>query len=193
MEFRSLVKLYEEGFPENERKPIALLRPMLANERYHFLFATERERSIGFAIVCELSGGAAALLEYIAVAPNSRGRGLGQRMFLAAAKAVCALLIEVESDRAEGSDRFWRMRRKRFYRSLGARELQSLSWIMPPVMATPPPPMEMMVLATGANTIALDQLRQWLVSIYVDVYGRSRNDRRLDTMLSVLPDEVQLV
>jgi GNAT superfamily N-acetyltransferase len=194
--FCDLVKLYEQSFPESERKPVAALRSMLATEGYHFLVAKEHGCLTGFMIVRAL-GDSAALLEYLAVAPAQRGRGLGSRILLAAAEAITppplTLLVEVESDRKDAPDRAERTRRKRFYRSLGARELVNLGWIMPPVAAEPPPAMEMLAFATDATFIPKDQLRQWLTNIYVHVYGQSPDDPRLEAMLSDLPDEVTLL
>lgn len=196
-EFSDLLSLYEEAFPGSERKPVDVLRRMLAVEQYYFLLATEREVTVGFAIARVLSGGAAALLEYMAVAPSQRRRGIGAQIVLAAARAVnsppVALLLEVESDHLESPERLLRARRKQFYRSLGARELCELSWIMPPVTATPPPAMEMMVLASAANSVQREALRRWLVDIYVDVYGQSAHDLRIEAMMKGLPEEVGLI
>jgi GNAT superfamily N-acetyltransferase len=197
MEFGDLVSMYREGFPESERKPVASLRRMLASEHYHFLLAETDGYAAGFAIVRVLHGGDASLLEYMAVVPSRRGQGLGRKMFLATAGALGApprtLLIEAESDRVDSPDRGLRMRRKQFYRSLGAREFEGLRWIMPPVAAALPPAMEMLVLTESATPVRREMLRQWLTDIYVEVYEQSADDPRIDTMLADLPDEVRLI
>ena len=196
-EFYDLFSLYEEAFPGSERKPMDVLRRMLATEQYYFLLATERDVTVGFAIACVLSGGTAALLEYMAVAPSQRRRGIGAQIVHAAAQAVNApavsLLLEVESDRIESPERPQRTRRKQFYRSLGARELCGLSWIMPPVIATPPPPMEMMAFCPTVGFVPRHQLRRWLTETYVDVYGQSADDSRIEAMVRELPEEVELI
>lgn len=196
-EFSDLFSLYEEAFPGSERKPVDVLRRMLATEQYYFLLATESEVTVGFAIACVLSSGTAALLEYMAVAPSQRRRGIGAQIVRAAAQAVNApavsLLLEVESDRIESPERLQRARRKQFYRSLGGRELCDLSWIMPPVIATLPPQMEMMALGPIVGFIPRHQVRQWLAEIYVDVYGQNADDPRIDAMVRDLPDEVGFV
>jgi len=196
-EFSDLLNLYEEAFPDSERKSEVVLRRMLAVEQYYFLLATANDVTVGFAIVCVLSSGTAALLEYMAVAPSQRRRGIGAQIVLAAARAVNApavsLLLEVESDRIESSERVQRARRKQFYRSLGAREFSGLSWIMPPVTTTLPPAMEMMVLGPVASSIPREQLRQWLVDIYVDVYGQSADDPRIEAMVADLPEKVSFI
>ncbi len=197
LEFTDLLSLYEEAFPCSERKPADVLRRMLATEQYYFLLATKDEVTVGFAIVCVLSGGTAALLEYMAVAPSQRRRGIGGQIVLAAARAVDApsvtLLLEVESDLIDDPDRLLRTRRKQFYRALGALELRNLSWSMPPVIAASPPAMEMMALSAIVDFVPRHQVRQWLTEIYVDVYGQSADDPRIDLMLRALPEEVELV
>ncbi|QEE27764.1 GNAT family N-acetyltransferase [Terriglobus albidus] len=197
LEFSDLLSLYEEAFPSSERKPVAVLRRMLSVEEYYFLLATENEVTVGFAIVRVLSGGTAALLEYMAVAPSERRRGIGGQIVLAAARAANApsvtLLLEVESDRIEDEDRLLRTRRKQFYRSLGARELCDLNWIMPPVIATLPPPMEMMALGKIVSSVPRHQVQQWLTEIYVDVYEQSADDPRIEAMVRELPGEVRFV
>lgn len=195
-EFSDLSRLYIEAFPENERKPLSTLHQMLATEGYSFFLAVVNEAVVGFAIVRALSGDA-LLLEYMAVAQDQRRRGFGKRIVLAISEAVHApqktLLLEVESDHVESPDRALRTRRKSFYRSLGAKEIANLSWVMPPVMSTPPPPMEMLAFAGAASVISRDQVRQWLSSIYVHVYGQRGNDPRIHTMLANLPEKVLLV
>jgi len=194
--FATLVCLYEQSFPEAERKPVDWLRRMLATENYFLFLATEEGAPVGFAVARLLSGGSTALLEYMAVAHAQRERGLGRQIVLGTAHAVQAplrtLLLEVESDRVDSPDRVLRTRRKNFYRSLGAREMQGLRWIMPPVTGTPPPAMEMMIFGTE-NPVPRHQLRTWLTDIYVDVYDQSADDPRIDSMLNSLPDEVRLI
>jgi hypothetical protein len=196
-EFVAVADLYQQAFPESERKPLAVLRTMLDDERYCFLHASQDRCFAGFAIVRILRNDTAALLEYMAIAPAQRGRGSGRQLFVRTANAIqsppLTLLIEAESDHVESPDRELRSDRKRFYRSLGAREFQGLSWIMPPVASTAPPAMEMLALGAAGDSIRKEHLRQWLASIYVEVYGQPAGDPRIETMLSSLPDEVTLV
>lgn len=104
-----------------------------------------------------------------------------------------ALLLEVESDRATGADQLLRARRKRFYLDLGAREIEGLHWLMPPQTATPPPPMEMLVMGSEEKCVPKARIEAWLRAIYVEVYGKQSDDRRLTEMISGLPEEVRLV
>jgi GNAT superfamily N-acetyltransferase len=196
-EFLALADVYQLAFPESERKPLPVLRAMLADVRYHFLHSTCGGKLAGFAVVRRLSSSTAALLEYLAVAPAQRGRGLGRQLFVKVAEAVksppATLLIEAESDRVECPDRELRAKRKSFYRSLGARELHGLSWIMPQVSSTAPPAMEMLALGATESTVSKEQLRHWLADIYVEVYGQSADDARIGTMVSDLPDVIALL
>jgi hypothetical protein len=103
-----------------------------------------------------------------------------------------ALLLEVESDRMEGAERELRARRKGFYRTLGAREITGLQWIMPPQGDVLPPPMEMLVMGLAEGSVSREQLRAWLRGIYVEVYGQGAEDERIGSMLANLPQDVPL-
>lgn len=195
--FGELVLMYEEAFPAAERKPTAVLRRMLTDPQFWFLLATADGQPVGFAIVCRFRRSEAAMLEYMAVRPEMRGHGYGRALFAEIAGPVAGpprvLLMEVESDRVDSPERSARSRRKQFYRSLGARELAGLRWLMPPVIAAVPPPMELLALGPLAATVSKREVRLWLASIYVEVYGQSEQDPRIDEMLADLPDRVPLV
>jgi GNAT superfamily N-acetyltransferase len=170
---------------------------MLADSNYHFLLAIQDGLAVGFAIVRVLNAGSAALLEYMAVSPSHRGRGIGRKIFIATTHALNAppliFLIEVESDREQFPDRALRTGRKNFYRSFGAREISNLNWIMPPVHASLPPAMELMTLGLTASSVSKNQLRKWLTLIYIEVYGQAQIDSRIHEMITNLPNEIQLV
>lgn len=190
--FDSLVAMYADAFPASERKSTAALRGMLQEEQYAFFLAL-RSGVVGFAIVRSLCGGSAALLEYMAVSPDLRGNGVGAQMVAAMAREYAPLLIELESDRDGEEDREARSRRKQFYRRQGAREIAGLQWMMPPVHAATPPPMEMMAIGVAGETVSRETLRVWLTGIYVEVYGQSVEDARIEAMLSVLPHTIKVV
>lgn len=194
--FGELVRLYEEAFPAAERKPVSVLQHMLAAPGYQFLLALENEMTAGFAIVCLLQGTGVAMLEYMAIEPARRMRGLGRQLVAAIMASLelpkRVLLLEVESDRVPSPDRDTRTRRKRFYRAMGAREVEGLRWLMPTVADAPPPPMEWMIFA-AAHGVRREDLRRWISSIYVEVYRQRSDDPRIDEMLAALPPEVRFL
>ncbi len=196
--FDELVAIYREALPRSERKPAAKLAVMIAKPGYIFLVLTLEGKVVGFAIAVCFERTEACLIEYMAIAGKMRGQGLGNTLF----KSVVDLeeirdrylLAEVESEAAPSADHEDRVRRKRFYRKLGCREIEGLEYIMPAVSSSTPPAMNILVYRRGLpEEISKAQLRGWLQDIYVDVYWRSSSDPQIDTMLENLPERPRLI
>ena len=197
-EFAGLVSVYEASLAAGERKSVDALRAMLVRPQYVFLAAMNEARVIGFAIGIALIGSDAALLEYMAVDAEFRGRGVGAALFRAVVEwpAIAGrfVLVEVDSHREDSAEREERARRKAFYRRLGARELDGLGYIMPPVTAATPPPMELMVYRRELpGCIAKQRVRGWLEDGYEQVYGVAAGDPRIDAMLAGCAESIPLV
>ncbi len=196
--FTPLLDLYTAAFPPEERKSAAELRTMLRRSDYRFLLAQQNDEVLGLAVLFCSETTAIALLEYLAVRPEARGRGIGRWLFGQVVAATDTtqrpLLIEAESDRATTAGQLERRRRKQFYRSLGAREITGLRYLMPQVSTAPPPPLELMLHAQPAPaTVSRDDLQRWLQTLYTEVYHQTSEDPRLHQMLEPLPLEVPLI
>jgi ribosomal protein S18 acetylase RimI-like enzyme len=195
--FEGLLRIYREAIPQSERKTDDTLNGMLQRSDYEFQVARSGDDVVGFSIVKCFSDTDACLLEYMAVDRPLRGRGIGREVFRAAADSALTaaryVLIEVDSDTRSAPDRAIRTRRKAFYRALGCREVAGLSYLMPSVTGQRPPEMNLLVyrLRLGA-TLEKARLRQWLRSIYAEVYQKSADDARIELMVSTLPDSIEL-
>ena len=195
--FAALLHIYTAAFPPEERKPAAQLRTMLYRPDYRFLLAQHREEVLGFAILFRSETTPVALLEYLAVHPAARGRGIGRWLFeqvvAATGTAQRPLLIEAESDREATPGQADRLRRKQFYRSLGAGEINGLLYLMPQVSTAPPPPMELLLHAQPLpTTISRDDLHEWLQALYTEVYNQAPEEPRLRQMLESLSSAIQV-
>lgn len=196
--FAALLNIYTAAFPPEERKPVSWLRTMLHSPAYRFLLAQHREQVLGFAILFRSETTPIALLEYLAVHPDARGEGVGRWLFNQVVNVTgttqCPLLIETESDRASTPGQAERHRRKQFYRSGGAREIDGLRYLMPQVSTSPPPAMELLIHAQPQPaTVPLADLRQWLQALYAEVYGQGHADGRLLDMLGNLPPSIAVL
>lgn len=198
--FDELLRIYRDAIPTSERKNDDVLREMLARDDYEFHVATLDSRVVGFTIVKKFRGCDASLLEYMAVDRDRRGGGVGGTLFREASAAAPMssryVLVEVEdetepSDVAEDTQR---RRRKAFYRVNGCREVAGLAYSMPTVSAERPPKMNLLVYRRRLpRSIDKAELRRWLQSIYVEVYGQSASDVRIERMLAPLADRLSLV
>lgn len=196
--YHELLRIYRDSQPESERKGPDHLARMIERPEYFFLAGRRDESIVGYAICICLPGSDAALLEYMAVTRELRGLGLGQELFKQTAAlgpiANRTLVIEVDSDKLPSPDHADRVRRKKFYRRLGCREIDGLAYIMPPVSSAPPPAMDMLVYAVELpGTLRKSHIRGWLQSCYQQVYDVPENDPRIEVMVARLPENVRLI
>jgi ribosomal protein S18 acetylase RimI-like enzyme len=205
--FAGLLAIYTEAHPASERKPVDQLAAMITRPEYLFLVAEQQSHTpsvdaapaiAGFAIALCLPNTDACLLEYMAVARDHRNQGIGQLLFRQTlARPEIAgrfLLAEVDSDKLPCPDRADRTRRKVFYRRLGCHEIAGLSYLMPPVSTSTPPPMDILVHhPDGTGIISIATLKAWLTACYTAVYGRPADDPRIAAMLRDLPETCVLL
>lgn len=196
--FADLVRIYTEAHPASERKRPALLAQMIEQPKYLFLVAIEAESVVGFAIALAFQDADAGLLEYMAVDARYRSQGIGRELFIAVTEqeafAKRFLLAEVDSDKQPSEERAERTRRKGFYRRLGCREVEGLQYLMPPVSAATPPPMDLFVYRKGLpEAVQRGEIQRWLESIYSEVYGLGVDDPRIASMVVSLPLQPRLL
>jgi GNAT superfamily N-acetyltransferase len=188
-EFDALLRIYAESLPASERKSADVLARMIARPEYFFFAAIEDSAVVGFAIAIAFLDSDAALLEYLAVDAERRGMGIGQSLFRAitAWPGLCSrsLLIEVESEAA---------RTKKFYRHLGAKQIEGLAYRMPPVSSSEPPAMDMLVCQENLpDALEKHRVRAWLAQCYGQVYGIGEDDPRIGAMQNRLPETIRLI
>jgi ribosomal protein S18 acetylase RimI-like enzyme len=212
--FRQLFAIYAASITPREQKPEGWLRAMVASPDYSVWIAQTQQPDasapvapaaaplvphvLGFSILYMPPGEGFALLEYMAVALEKRGRGFGGELFrrtvehaVNAAGARLPVVLEVDSDREAASDQAVRTRRLRFYRGLGCVRIAGLSYLMPLGGVGPAPEMDLMVYrAEPLVSVPRSDLKRWLQTIYRDVYHCSPDDPRIERMLEPLPDPV---
>src|SRR5450432_2393011 len=136
--FRQLYAIYAASIAAREQKREAWIAAMIEAPEYHVWVAKAGGLVRGFSILFVPAAGGFALLEYMAVAPDQRNHGLGAELFRrTVAHAVTPegrplpVLLEVDSDREDASDRALRTRREGFYRRLGCLRIAGLRYLMP--------------------------------------------------------------
>ena len=114
-------KLYKESFPRNERKPFFLILKK-RKQGYADIISikaadksAEDERILGEAII--VKNGDIALLDYFAISPDFRGRGIGSQALKLLQKRYgnCRFILEIESTFHPAPDAEQRTNRKNFY------------------------------------------------------------------------------
>jgi GNAT superfamily N-acetyltransferase len=116
--------IYEESFPASERDATDDLLASIEAGRRDGYVASEDGVTVGMAVVLRLEGPPVAFLEYIAVDPRRRSRGIGAdmlRQLRLELGGLAGILLELEPpEGASGEERVTRERRLDFYLRNGA-------------------------------------------------------------------------
>src|SRR5882672_2549982 len=141
--FRELYEIYAASIALREQKPEAWICAAVRAPEYWVGVMKDAGHVNGFSILFLPPAERFALLEYMAVTPERRNRGLGSAVFKQTVVRAMSLpiLLEVDSDREASPDREMRTRRQQFYRRLGCVRVSGLHYILPlpgqgPVQAT---------------------------------------------------------
>lgn len=200
-DFASLLRLYHLSIPENERRPDAEISQLRLSPDSDVRVAKDRHgQVVGFAILFRPLAAPYALLEYTAVDETRRGEGLGSRVIealnLEMSQQGRSLIAEIEDPEEPGlapSDRALRQRRAEFYHRLDYQKLAGLRYYLPLKTSLTLPHMILIIHLADPDLI-LDKGRvcDWLMEIYVAVYGCSACDPRLGLMGQQLVDPLTL-
>jgi GNAT superfamily N-acetyltransferase len=196
--FRELYEIYAASIVAREQKPEAWICAMIRAPEYRVWVMKGAGRVKGFSILFLPPAERFALLEYMAVAPERRNRGVGSELFKQTVERAVTpedrpILLEVDSDREACDDQQIRTRRQQFYRRLGCVRISGLHYILPLSGHGPAPEMDLMVYsAEPLRQLPKTELERWLRTIYRDVYRCSSDDPRIVQMLHDVSDPVRL-
>lgn len=165
-----VLKIYENSFPENERRSIAgVERQIDSNNEYNFFVVLENDFPVGMAVVWVVEH-RFIFIEHLAIAENRRSAGIGSKaMKLLADKSPFPIILEVEKHLPEMTEEqsLNCERRLRFYTKLGFR-LCEKEYTQPPYSKhLQPVPMNLMELAGNLLDEDFDGVRK---AIYKNVY-----------------------
>lgn len=198
--FEQLFAIYEQSLAPREQKPRADLLAAVSRPDYRVLLALHGPTVVGFSMLFIAADRGVSLVEYMAVHPDHRSSGIGGALFRRTVQlAVDAsgnlpVLLEVDSDREASADQLLRRRRLHFYRRLGCRGIDGLSYILPLPGDGPPPEMHLLVWhPEPAAPIGRPELRDWLSVVYERVYDCRPDDSRIHEMLQSVADPVAIV
>lgn len=198
--FEDFFRIYAESIQPREQKPRALISRMVERTDYKVLVQKINGATVGLSILFAPVDEDFRLLEYMAVESGHRNSGLGGKLFLRTLQesvsrrgSALPVLLEVDSDREASADRETRRRRLQFYKRLGCRRVEDLSYILPVPGKGPPPKMELLVyLPASVTAIREPQLKHWLGVVYQSVYNCPHDDPRIVEMLESVSDPVKL-
>lgn len=124
-----LLRLYEASFPRMERKPVSSLERTCAEGKMRILAICADGAFAGLAIL--MSDGKARLLDYFAILPEKRNRGIGGMALRALLEQFADLpfIVEIERTDESAEDNEQRLRRRAFYLRNGMESSGAFVWL----------------------------------------------------------------
>lgn len=117
--WREAEPIYRAGFPLPGRKTRAMIKKIIDTEAGFVHLGNEGGRTVAMAVTGLLPDIEALLIDYAAVRPTDRGRGVGRKLIASIAEearrlALRGLVIEIEAEPTAAN-----ARRETFWTSLG--------------------------------------------------------------------------
>jgi GNAT superfamily N-acetyltransferase len=195
-EFEEAMRIYIESFPENERRPVATIKEMLKSGKSR-LMVGEREKEIVFmALLYRIKGTSFLLGDYLATAEDYRSTGIGRaflRHILDEMKDLQCNLFLIEIENPYLNEDETKMRRLRFYKRLGMKELMGVRYFLPPFEGFEPIEMILLVFSVeNCNHLAGETVRDLVIHMFGELYDRHGNDDLLMSTLRSISDLVRL-
>jgi hypothetical protein len=196
-EFAEAMRIYLNSFPENERRPVASLEREINSRKSRLIIGKIDGRVAFMSLLHPVKGTSFLLCDYMAIAEGYRNLGIGERFL----KNVFSILADIEFGYFLGEvenpylDRDeLKMRRVRFFKRMGMKELKDVRYLLPPLQGSNPTEMILMVLCkTEANCLKGREMRDTLIRIFRNIYGRKEDDEILAEILAGVPDKIELV
>lgn len=125
----NVYRLYWKAFPKAERKPFAMIGKMYRKGKSDIWYFTRDGKFAGLIIT--INGDRHILLDYLAVAENQRGTGVGTEILRKMREhyAGKGVFLEIESVYEEAENRDQRLRRKHFYEKCGMKSMEVFVWL----------------------------------------------------------------
>jgi len=134
--FAAALEIYADAFPSNERQQVELLKEKIDKGLSRLYVGYFGDEVVFIAILWPLKDTEFILLDYIATKKSHRGQGIGTAFL----NEICQMLkynnkfmlIEVENYEY-GSQREEKRRRVAFYQRVGAKVMQGVRYVLPPL------------------------------------------------------------
>jgi len=196
IEFEEAIRIYVESFPENERRSMAAIKEMIKSDRSHLIVGERENEIVLMSLLYPLKGTSFLLVDYLATAKKYRNAGLG-RAFLRYILyrdnlRFNFILIEIENPYLDEDET--KIKRMKFYKSLGMKELRGVRYLLPPFQGTEPVELILMLFTRkDADHLAGEIVRDLVVQLFGELYDRFDGDEFLTLTLRSIPDSVPLI
>lgn len=129
LQWAEVYRLYHRAFPAEEKKPFSIIRKM---HRRGVTDIWRFTRNGSFAgLIITINGDRHILLDYLAVAQNQRGTGIGTEILglMRSRYTGKGVFLEIESVYEDCENKAQRIRRKHFYEKCGMQSMGVFAWL----------------------------------------------------------------
>lgn len=197
IKFAEAIAIYSAEFPDNERHPVELIKERVQKGSCDLHVGCVENEVVFFALLWPLANTDFVLLDYMATKEAHQNRGIGSSFMRIMGETLVRnnkrFIIEVE-DLNAGANRTQRQRRHEFYKRAGAKEMKDVSYLLPGLDGTEPTQMKLLVFPAQPNeSVTGPRVKDLLIQIYRELYGRDRDDALLGSFINSIGDRVELV
>lgn len=201
-EFEQSIEIYKSSFPPNETRPVERVIVMLKeDENYHIFVAVKNNSVVGISLMYIFRSLRIGLLDYMAIIPNYRRRGIGEDLFKFTFEKFgslvsngIGLLMEIQRQNVlDSEESLVRKNRIRFYTRLGAKVLEGVNYLLPPVRnGIEAEEMYLMIRPLGeVHYLSRASVVKYIRAIYSTIYQYHTNTL-LERTLQKLPTRITL-
>ena len=183
--FQQAMQIYRAEFEAAVRLPIVKIRRLLSQGQYRLVIAQEHQAVLGMALVW---GGNPPFvhLDYLAVAHEQQGRGLGTALYRWLAQHLPQIFADATCLTLEVEDHLIP-----FYQRSGTKLLVGVPYLFPGPHG--PVPMHLMLHDPQVgNAVPGATVKAIVAGLYQGIHGRSHNDPVLCSLLANIPEIVKL-
>lgn len=195
-EFSEAMEIYAEAFPANERHPAPLIAERVRDGLSKLYVASSDDEITFIALLWPLKTTEFLLLDYMATKATHRGKGIASAFLTELAKKLSNsgqyLVMEVEDPKV-GDRQNEKEKRVTFYKRHGAKVLEGVRYLLPPLDGTIPTEMILMMFPEhSGKEIGGPLIKSVIFQIYRELYNRQEDDALLGTFVHDIGDSVKL-
>jgi GNAT superfamily N-acetyltransferase len=195
-EFSEAMEIYAEAFPANERHPAPLIAERVRDGLSKLYVASSDDEITFIALLWPLKTTDFLLLDYMATKATHRGKGIASAFLTELGKKLSNsgqyLVMEVEDPKV-GDRQNEKEKRVTFYKRHGAKVLEGVRYLLPPLDGTSPTEMILMMFPEhSGKEIGGPLIKSVIFQIYRELYNRQEDDALLGTFVHDIGDSVKL-
>ena len=196
-DFHDAMKIYVEAFPGNERHPVDIISERVRQGANKLYVASLNDEIAFLALLWPLKNTNFILLDYMATKNVHRGKGIASAFLTTLRESLLNtekhLVLEVENPNFDDLTQE-KEKRVAFYKHKGARVLEDVRYLLPPLSGNNPTEMILMIFPEyKTEAISGPTVKNLILQIYRELYNRESDDALLGTFVHDIGDTIRLI